>query len=149
MKPRFYWKHGQGRKTLEAVRDGQLSIGEAAEMENTSIENIYQAMRTHLGIYISQGLSRERTRIRPRRLPIETLVKEFVVQVENFAAAVIREANSDLVSQLTERDRLLEQSRREHADLKAMYDELREMAKNTDRVKTAEILRKAGVTHGE
>ena len=105
--------------------------------------------------YTRAGLKRTRVRgstmsLRTARRPnLEQLTSAFMKYAEDFASAIIKETQQDLLRQLDERSRTIEKLER---DLRLSADavaSLRAAIKSSEENRTRDILKKAGVISSE
>jgi cell division protein FtsB len=141
MKPRNYWKTGEGRQVLDAIQRGDLTFEQAAEMEGIPIDHLKTYYRTYIG-------GRQRVRTTRRMLP-EHLVAKFLRQCEDFAASVIAAANTAVVEELAAKNKEIARLTERIHELEDHLEQLRRAARHAETERAAEILRRAGVAHGE
>ena len=149
-KPYGYWTIGGGAKTLDAVKSGELTRDQAAEMEGIPPISISRAMANVKALALgTKNRGRRSSAMKFHVTKPEQAIKILTAAVEEFAAMVLKETNADMLRKIGEQASIIAQHEEEISRLGDALTVLKAAARTVDHERAQSILRRAGIQHGD
>ena len=149
-KPYGYWTKGKGAETLDAVRSGELTRDQAAEMEDMAPIMISRAMANVKALALgTKNRGRRSSAMKFHVTKPEQAIKILTAAVEEFAAMVLKDTNADMLRQISEQASIIARQEEEIVGLGDALAVLKAAALTADHERAQSILRRAGIQHGD